>query len=906
MADKLYLVDGSAFAFRSFYAIRELTDSRGHPVNAVYGVSRMLLKLLREQDPSHIAVIFDAPGKTFRNEMYPEYKANRAAVPEALIAQMPLLEELVSTFPIVMIREPGIEADDVMGTLTRLTVQQGMDVVLVTGDKDMLQLVSDKVRVYDPNKGKQGTWLGPEEVMERFGVPPERVVDALGLMGDSADNVPGVPGIGPKTARTLLEKYKTIEGIYEHLDELTPKQRERFEQARDLAFLSRELVTIRTDIDLAIKPEDCRRQPVNVQGLSELFSRFEFHSLLAELPGNQELNTETLRYRVILTEDELDVAIEEMRSAGIFSLDTETTSVDPMRAKLVGISLSCREQTGYYIPVGHTARELLDEKETDEYPCDAQLPLDTVLKKLRPLLEDDRIGKVGHNIKYDLIVLNRNGVSLKGIVFDTMVASYLTDPSRLRHNLDDVSLHLLNRKLIPISELIGKGSKSITFDKVPIRDAYKYACEDADIAWRLRQVLASMLAERGLEDLFKQLELPLIEVLAQMEQNGIAIDAALFEELKQEIAEKLATLEKKIYETAGESFQINSPKQLQHILFDKLGLKPIRKTKTGYSTDMEVLGQLSIQHPLPAMVLEYRGLEKLRNTYVEALPRMVHPETKRIHTSFNQAVTATGRLSSSEPNLQNIPIRTEIGRRIRQGFVPGDDDSRDGMRLIAADYSQIELRILAHLSGDPAMREAFEKGADIHQDTAARIFGVFPEMVTPEMRRQAKAVNFGVVYGISPFGLARNVGISQREASHFIDEYFKQFPRIKAWITETVERAKQQGYVTTLMNRRRYIEGLDSANSQVRRAAERVAINTPVQGSAADIIKVAMVQLHPLLQEYGARMLLQVHDELVVEVPVAAANTVAELMREKMKNAVTLDVPLRVDIGIGKNWAEAH
>jgi DNA polymerase-1 len=898
MAEALYLIDGSAFAYRAFFAIRRLTNSKGQPTNAVYGFARMLLKLLREHEPSHIAVVFDAPGKTFRDDIYPEYKATREPTPDDLTSQFPLIHRLVEAFNVPIIMESGVEADDVMGTLAGQAADQGMQAVLVTGDKDLLQLVTEQVRVFDPGKGDEGLWLGVDEVRDRFGVGPERVIDALGLMGDASDNVPGVRGIGPKTARALLEIYGTLEELYKHVDELSGKQKERVLADRDMAFLSRELVTIRKDVPLPLNVDDCRRREFDRAKMAEVFAELEFQSLLEEfLPETAEV--EATDYRPVLTTAELDRAIGDMQSAGKMAVDTETTSTDPMRAELVGVSMSCGANTGYYVPVGHTPEAMAAVKSPG---AGKRLTRDQALARLKPLLEDPGIGKIGHNIKYDLVVLERTGIRLAGIEFDTMVGSYLTDASRLRHNLDEVSLHYLKRKMIPISDLIGKGSKAITFDSVPLDRACEYACEDADVTWRLAEVFGPLLRERGQVALFEEVELPLIVVLARMEQAGVAIDGKVFEQLQTEVEERQRALEAEIYAEAGEQFQINSPKQLQEILFGKLGLKPVRRTKTGYSTDMEVLEELALEHPLPKKILEYRTLDKLRGTYIEALPRLVNPETGRIHTSFNQAVAATGRLSSSDPNLQNIPIRTELGRRIREGFIPGRRDHK----LISADYSQIELRILAHLSGDPGLREAFEHDADIHEETALRLFGVMPRTVTPEMRRQAKAVNFGVVYGISPFGLGRSLGISTTEAARFIEQYFAKYPGVKRWIESTLKSATERGYVTTLLQRRRYVPELASGTLSVRKAAERVAINTPVQGSAADIIKLAMVKLDAALAGTQARLLLQVHDELVLEAPAKQAKDVAETTKRVMESAFELAVALKVDVGIGDHWAEIH
>lgn len=894
-AQKLYIVDGMAYAFRSFYAIKNLRDSKGRPTNAIFGFARMLLKILREHDPSHIVMVFDAPGKTFRDDLYPAYKANRNETPADLVEQFPRIDRLVRAFDVPILRIPGVEADDVMGALAKRAETQGMETVLVTGDKDILQLVTAHAKVFDPSKGDDGLWYGPEEVKERFGVYPEHVIEVLGLMGDTADNVPGVHGIGEKTARKLLEEYVTIENLYAHLDDLKGKQKERLIEDRDNAFLSRKLVTIITDIDLPGGLEDYRRREPDSAKLAEAFAEFEFQTLHEEF-APKEL-PEELDYQLVLTREHLDRVVDEMLRATVIAVDTETTSTQPVEAELVGISLSARENTGYYIPVGHAPPDLAhpEEPRPEFSKADAIAALKSVLESSIP-------GKVGHNIKYDLIVLANAGIELAGIVMDTMVASYLTDPERFRHNLNEVSLQYLRRKMIPISDLIGKGAKAITFDKVPLDDARDYACEDADIALRLYRVFQEPLKAKSLESLFDEVELPLIGVLARMEMAGIAIDAGLFERLRAEIGDRLDALEAEIVEMVPGPFQINSPKQLQKVLFEDLGLPTQKKTKTGYSTDVEVLEELAHLHPLPAKILEYRGLEKLRGTYVEALPKLVNPKTGRIHTSFNQAVAATGRLSSSDPNLQNIPIRTELGKRIREGFVPGDP----GHRLISADYSQIELRILAHLSNDEALKEAFRQDMDIHRDTASRVFGVEQKNVTPDMRRQAKAVNFGVVYGISAFGLARNTGVSNAEAARFIDDYFRQYPGVKRWIDDTIAETKEKGFVTTLLNRRRYVPDLAGSDRNAMRAAERVAINTPVQGSAADIIKIAMIRLDRELLGTGARLVLQVHDELLVECPKDQCEHIAGRMRNIMENALQISVPLKVDVGIGNNWAQIH
>ncbi len=896
MSERLFLLDGSAFAYRSYFAIRNLTNSGGQPTNAVYGFTRVLLKLLRENEPAYIAAIFDAPGKTFRHERYAEYKATRDAMPDDLIAQLPLIDEVLDAFNIPLLRVDGVEADDVIATLARQGAAQGMDVVIVTGDKDILQLVGERITVYDPYKGDNGAWYGPEEVQERYGVPPERVVDAMALIGDTSDNVPGVRGIGEKTAKSLLQRFETLDNLYQNLGQLKGKQKEKITEDKDNAFLSRELVTLDDNVELDWSPEQCRRAEWDQDKLAAVLTKLEFHSLLDELipDATQEEQTD---YQLVRTAEELEALIETLRQNGAFAIDTETTSSHPMFAELVGISVSCEAQTGYYIPVGHAPEAMVLENGEMVTGMDRE----RALKLLDPLLRNPDVEKSGHNIKYDWIVLRRAGTELAGVTMDTMVASYLTDPSRMRHNLTEVSLQYLKRKMLPLTDVIGKGAKAITFDKVPLASATPYACEDADITWRLTSLFRERLREREVESLFHGVEAPLIEVLVRMEMTGIAVDQGVFEDLRRQIGNRLESLEASIHEHAGGPFQINSPKQLQEVLFDKLGLKPIRKTKTGYSTDVEVLEELAREHPLPELLLEYRMLDKLRSTYVEALPRLVHPETGRIHSSFNQAVAATGRLSSSDPNLQNIPVRSEFGRQIRRAFVP-----EEGHQFVSADYSQIELRIMAHLSGDEKLKAAFEEGRDIHRDTAVRIFGVAPDEVTSDMRRQAKAVNFGVIYGISPYGLGRNLRITPAEAGRFISQYFAQYPGVKQWLDTTIEQARERGYVTTLLGRRRYVPELHHSNAATRAGAERAAINTPVQGSAADIIKLAMLRADPLLTSKNARMLLQVHDELLVEAPEDEAEAVGDIMRTVMEGAVELDVPLLVEVGSGSNWEELH
>lgn len=902
MNTSFYLIDAMAFAFRAFHAISaNLTDNRNRPTNAVFGFTRILLKILREHDPKYVTVVFDAPGKNFRHEMYPEYKATRVKAPPEFLEQIPRMYEVVKALNLPLSLVPGVEADDVIGTLARACAAEGREVVIVSGDKDLLQLVGDHVLMYDPGKGDDGTTWKPEQVCERFGVGPEHVRDALALIGDTADNIPGVRQIGPVKAAKLLAEYQTLENLYANLDAIPGKQREYLELDREQAFFARELVTIKTDVEVDTDLSAYERRPWDKGALVSCFRELGFHSLVEDLEPGAPAAEVRADYTLVNTPEKLADLVKMLRKADFFAIDTETTSIQPMLADLVGISLCAQPGIAFYIPIRHACTDLEALMAGDAEPAITLSP-EKALAALKPVLENPKPGKTGHNIKYDMIVLHRAGITLRGIRMDTMIASYLTDPSRLRHNLDELSLHHLNHKTIPISDLIGKGSKTIPFDQVPIKQAAEYACEDADMSLRLEQALQPRLTELGLDDLLNEIELPLIHVLAKMEMQGIAIDAALFETLQREITTGLHKLESEIHKIAGEPFNINSTKQLQSILYSKLGLKPARKNKSGFSTDVDALESLADLHPLPAAVLEYRSLEKLRGTYVEALPKLVHPATGRIHTSFNQAVAATGRLSSSNPNLQNIPTRTELGRRIRQGFVAGNSSQR----LIAADYSQIELRVLAHLTKDEALCAAFESDADIHRETAARIFRVAPEKVTPDMRRQAKAVNFGVVYGMGDFSLARNVGIARDDAKQFIKQYFDTYPGVAKWLEEVKEQARRDGFVTTLMNRRRYIPDINSERAGIRGAAERIAINTPVQGSAADIIKVAMVRLDKELERWNAHLLLQVHDELLVESETKCADDVAACMRSTMEEAAKLHVPLKVDVGIGANWAEIH
>ncbi len=885
---RLYLVDGSSYIYRAYYAIRHLSNSKGLSTNAVLGFTNMLLKVLREERPDYVVVVFDAKRPTFRNELYPEYKANRAAMPEDLVPQVPLIKEVVRGLRIPAIEKEGFEADDIIATLARKAVDAGLEVTVVTGDKDLMQVVGDRVRLLDTMNDRVS---GPEEVVAKFGVPPEQVVEVLGLAGDASDNIPGVPGIGAKTAGSLIREFGSIDNLLTQVDRVGgKKRRENLERYGDQARLSRELARLVYDVPVDLDLEGAARREPDVDALAPLFRELEFGRLLSEF--SDQTRTTGEGYRCVLDPAGLDAIAAELQRADRIALDTETTGLDPRRAGLVGLSFSVRPGEATYIPVGHVG---------DGQPD--QLDRDGVLDRLRPVLEDPARPKVGQNLKFDIQVLRRAGVTVAGVAFDTMIASYLARPGAKSHSLDALAAALLGHRTITFGEVTGKGKDRRGFEEVPVDEAAVYAAEDADIALRLVDELRPLLAETGQEALFRDVEMPLVEVLADMEWAGIRVDAAFLRGLSRELERRLAGLEAEIRELAGVAFNVASPKQLGEVLFEHLKLPRGRRTKTGWSTDAEVLARLAEDHPIAAKVLDYRTVAKLKSTYTDALPQLVNPDTGRIHTSFNQAVTATGRLSSSDPNLQNIPVRTEEGRRIRRAFVPAD-----GNLLLSADYSQVELRVLAHMADEPEMKRAFAAGEDIHRRTAGEIFGVFPATVSDEQRRQAKTINFGVIYGMSAFGLAKALGIGRKEAQAFIDRYFDRYPRVRAFMDEMKARAREDAYVTTLLGRRCAIPEIRSRNPAVRGYAERNAINYPIQGTAADIIKVAMVAVHRRLAREGlaAKLVLQVHDELVLDVPEAEVDAVRRLVREEMERAVELSVPLEVDIGVGPDWSAAH
>jgi DNA polymerase-1 len=883
----LYLIDGSSYIYRAFYAIRNLSASTGLPTNAVYGFTRMLMKVIRDKKPEYVAVAFDVKGPSFRHEIYSDYKANRPEMPDDLQPQIPYVKKMVEGFQIPSIEMPGYEADDILGTLARRGVEKGLEVVLVTGDKDFFQLVGPHVTVYDTMKDEV---FDEKAVTKRFGVEPARVVEVMAMMGDASDNIPGVPGVGPKTAVKLIQQYHDVEGVLANAAKIKGKMGQRIIENKELARLSRRLVTIETGLDIGLELEKFRYIEPKLTDLMALLRELEFTSLLQEFSAGNRKNGK--EYRTVLTMKALKEFLKTVVTRGEVCIDLETTALDPMRAEIVGIALSVQKEEGIYVPVAHS------------YPdAPEQLTLKEVLNVLRPLLKDGKIRKIGQNIKYDMLVLANAGIELRGVYFDTMVASYLINPSRTTHNLNDLALTYLNHKMITYQGVTGTGKKAVCFDQVPIDRATEYAAEDAEITYSLYRTLDPLLEEKSLTELFHQIEMPLVSVLADMERTGVNIDAGFLEEMSKEIGRGLDELKKKIYTLAGEEFNINSTQQLSRILFTKLEIKPIKKTKTGYSTNVDVLQKLAVEHELPREILEYRSLNKLKSTYVDALPKMIHPGTGRVHTSFNQTVTATGRLSSSNPNLQNIPIRTPLGRKIRQAFV-----AARGCRLLSADYSQVELRILAHLSGDKTLISAFKNNEDIHTRTAVEIFDLPSDRVTQEMRRDAKVVNFGIIYGMGRFGLARQLGIPAAEAERYIENYFQRYPGVKAYQEKLLEEARQQGFVTTIMNRRRPIPELSSRNKSIVATGERTAINTPIQGSSADIIKVAMLRISESLRKKTmlARMILQIHDELLLEVPKGELTEVKEIVRQGMEEVVSLEVPLLVDMGVGKNWCEAH
>ena len=924
----LVLVDGSSYLYRAFHAFPPLTNSAGEPTGAMYGVLNMLKSLISQVQPSHIAVVFDAKGKTFRDEMFEQYKSHRPPMPDDLRKQIQPLHDIIRALGIPLLVIEGVEADDVIGTLAVAASKANQKVLISTGDKDMAQLVDDNIMLINT---MNNTLLDREAVIEKYGIPPELIIDYLALMGDSADNIPGVAGVGEKTALGLLQGIGSMAEIYANLDKVAElpirgakKLGDKLLAEKEMADLSYRLATIKTDVALDITPEQLTLGASNNDQLTEYFGRYEFKRWLNEvmngadsITNNNEQPTkinhyqatpalaqnnsdETLpaiqidrsRYETLLTEADLNRWVEKLKQAKLFALDTETDNLDYMAANLVGISFALENGEAAYLPL-----------QLDYLGAPKTLEKTTALSLLKPVLENPAIQKVGQNFKYDLTIFARNGIDVQGVAFDTMLESYVLN-STGRHNMDDLAKRYLGHQTISFEEIAGKGKNQLTFNQIPLEQAAEYAAEDADVTMKLQQVLWEKLSkEPTLEKLFKEMELPLLGVLSRMERRGVLINSdALFLQ-SNEIANRLSELEEQAYALAGQPFNLASTKQLQEILFDKLGLPVIQKTPKGApSTNEEVLEELAFSHELPKVLVEHRGLSKLKSTYTDKLPQMVNPQTGRVHTSYHQAVTATGRLSSSDPNLQNIPIRNEEGRRIRQAFI-----AREGFTVVAADYSQIELRIMAHLSQDQGLINAFTQGKDIHRSTAAEIFGVALDEVTSEQRRNAKAINFGLIYGMSAFGLSRQLGIGRADAQSYMDLYFKRYPGVQTFMHDIREKAKAQGYVETLFGRRLYLPDINSSNGMRRKAAERVAINAPMQGTAADIIKRAMIQLDQKLQnDPDIAMIMQVHDELVFEVQSEKVAFYSELIKTQMESAADLVVPLIVDVGQGTNWDEAH
>jgi len=899
----LYLVDGSAMFYRAYFAFirNPLINSRGENTSATFGFVNSLLKIIREENPDYLAVAFDTKQPTFRHEAYPEYKSTRAKMPDELVDQLPRIRQAIDALNIPYFELDGYEADDIIGTIAKKAEKKGLAVWCVTGDKDFFQLVSDNVEVYNPKPASDiPDKMGREEVKVKFGVYPELVIDKLALMGDTSDNVPGVAGIGPKTADTLLNQFGSLENVLSGFEQIKAKgTREKIRASIDIAMLSRELVTIRTDVPVDFRLDDLKRHPINYEATKRLFLELEFSTLLKQMLPEGETegladkspNTAKVAYKTISSLDELKELVKRLSSKKEIAVDTETTSLNPLEAKLVGVSLSDSAGSGYYIPLGHSG---VGER---------NLPFDKAVAEIKELLENPKVQKTGQNIKYDLEVLHRYNIDIDPVSFDTMLASYVLNPSLRQHSLSFLALKHFDYRMQPISDLIGSGKKQKTFDTVPVDKATFYAAEDADLTFRLRGALAPLIHTHELNNLYYNIELPLIKVLASMEEAGVRVNPGFLAKLSKEMDKKLNTLKGEIFEIAGGEFNINSTQQLSHILFEKLSLPTKGKTakKTGYSTDVRVLEELALIHTFPQLILDYRQLTKLKNTYTDAIPKLINPETGRVHTSFNQTVAATGRLSSTDPNLQNIPVRTEEGREIRKAFIPRDDDHV----LLVADYSQIELRILAHYSEDKGLIEAFKRGEDIHARTAAEVYSVDLKDVTPDMRRAAKTANFAVIYGVTAFGLSQQSELDIDEAKQFIDTYFERYPGIRQYMETTKQLARDNGYVTTLFNRRRYIPEINEKNFSVRQFAERTAINTPIQGTAADMIKVAMIRIHKKMAAMRSKMVLQVHDELVFDVHKEELDDVRKIAREGMEKAVKLKVPVVVDLGVGENWLDA-
>ncbi|MGY3685580.1 DNA polymerase I [Vibrio coralliilyticus] len=923
----LILIDGSSYLYRAFHAYPGTMSNGDIPTNAVYGVVNMLRSMMRQFASERIAVVFDAKGKTFRDEMYPEYKANRPPMPDDLRCQIEPLHNVIRAMGLPLICVPGVEADDVIGTLAYQASQAGMPVLISTGDKDMAQLVDDNVTLINT---MTNVVMDREGVIEKFGIPPELIIDYLALMGDKVDNIPGVPGVGDKTATALLQGIGSLEKLYDNLDDIAPlgfrgskTMAKKLVDNKEEAFLSYELATIKLDVELEETPDSLLKAEPNTDELIKLYGQLVFKSWLNELleggtgvivadeksgvaSGSgasataSEIDTSAVtidrsQYETILDQQAFNTWLDKLKASDVFAFDTETDSLDYMVANLVGVSFATEEGVAAYVPVAH-----------DYLDAPQQLDRDWVLEQLKPILEDDAQAKVGQNLKYDASVLARYGIEMKGIKHDTMLASYVYNSVGGKHDMDSLALRFLQHSCISFEQIAGKGKKQLTFNQIELEQASPYAAEDADVTLRLHnRLLANIEQDEKLKTIYEEVEVPLVPVLSRIERTGVLIDDMKLAAQSQEIALRLDELEQQAFEIAEQEFNMNSPKQLQAILFEKMGLPVVKKTPSGTpSTNEEVLQELALDYPLPKLILEYRGLAKLKSTYTDKLPKMINPETGRVHTSYHQAVTATGRLSSTDPNLQNIPIRNDEGRRIRQAFI-----APHGYKIMAVDYSQIELRIMAHLSGDKALLDAFQQGKDIHAATAAEIIGVDIEQVSAEQRRRAKAINFGLIYGMSAFGLAKQLGIPRGEAQQYMDTYFERYPGVMQYMEDTRSAAAEQGYVETIFGRRLHLPEIKSRNGMRRKAAERAAINAPMQGTAADIIKKAMLLVDEWIESQGqdrVKLLMQVHDELVFEVQESALAEIESKVQELMESAAQLDVPLIAEAGHGDNWDQAH
>jgi DNA polymerase I len=898
----LILVDGSSYLYRAYHAMPPLTNSDGESTGTIYGVINMLRKLIRDYQPEHMAVVFDAKGKTFRNDLYAEYKATRPPMPDDLREQIAPIHEIVKAMGLPLLCIDNVEADDVIGTLAKQATAAGIETVISTGDKDMAQLVSEHVTLVNT---MNNTKTDIAAVQEKFGLTPQQIVDYLALMGDKVDNIPGVDSVGPKTATKLLQQYGSLQGVIEHADEVKGKLGEKLRAAVDALPLSYQLATIKMDVELDFTPETLDMQAADNEKLAELYRRYEFKSWLQELDSalaaaastktDEPATSNETHYETILTQQQLESWMDKLKKAELFAFDTETTSLNYLQARIVGMSFAIKAGEAAYLPLAH------------DYPgAPDQLDFDATLALMKPLLEDPKALKVGQNLKYDRHILLNHGIDLQGIAHDTMLQSYVLDSTATRHDMDSLAEKYLNRSTIHFEDIAGKGKKQLTFNEIGLEEASPYACEDADITLQLHHILwPKIQAIPSLETVYRELEMPLLPVLNTLERNGVHIDIFMLQQQSDALAHDIDRLEKQAHESAGTKFNLGSPKQLQEILYEKQGIPVKKKTKTGQpSTEEGVLQDLADEgYELPQIIMQYRSLSKLKSTYTDKLPQQVNQQTGRVHTSYHQAVTATGRLSSSDPNLQNIPIRTETGRKIREAFVAGK-----GAKILAADYSQIELRIMAHLSGDKSLLTAFAEGEDIHRHTASEIFGVEPENVTGDQRRSAKAINFGLIYGMSAHGLSKQLGIERHQAAKYMETYFERYPGVRKYMDNTREQAKKDGYVETIFGRRLYLPEINSSNGLRRQYAERTAINAPMQGSAADIIKRAMISIHDWLLEAdtGIRMIMQVHDELVFEVPEEQLDLAKTEIEQFMIKAAELAVPLEVGIGVGDNWEQAH